>query len=195
MDLVCMEVNMFTIRRRVISGIAMSILLLGFAGVGAASTAATNPAGSSKQTLSLTEQVRFKLITLDYLSVFDNVGFTLEGTDTVVLTGSVTRPTLKPDAEAAVRIPGIAEVVNNIEVLPLSPTDDAIRMRAYRAIYSREGFEKYAFRALLPIRIIVKNGNITLEGMVGSRLDKTLAETAARSVPGAFSVTDNLRIG
>ena len=187
---------MFTGSRRFISAIAMSILLLGLTGTSVASTSGTNPAGSGKQPLSLTEQVRFKLITLNYLSVFDNVGFTLEGSDTVVLTGSVTRMTLKPDAEAAVRkVPGITEVVNNIEVLPLSSFDDTIRLQTYRAIYSREGFERYAIQALLPVRIIVKNGNVTLEGVVGSPLDKALAETAARSVPGAFSVTDNLTIG
>lgn len=92
------------------------------------------------------------------------------------------------------RIQGISNVVNNIELLPLSPLDNAIRLRAYRAIFSRPGFEKYAVQAVSPIRIIVKNGNITLEGVVGSQLDKTLAEMAARSVL-AFKVTNNLTIG
>lgn len=72
--------------------------------------------------------------------------------------------------------------------------DDSIRLMAYRAIFSRPGFEKYAIQAVKPIRIIVKNGNITLDGEVATQLDKTTAEMAARSVPFAFSVTDNLKI-
>jgi hyperosmotically inducible periplasmic protein len=192
-----MEVNMFTGRRRFYSVLAMSIMLLGVTAIGMASNAGkTNPAGSNKQPLSVTEQVRHKLGALDYLSVFDNLSFAITNSDTVILDGQVIRPTLKTDAEAAVRgVSGISKVVNNIEVMPLSPFDDSIRLRTYRAIYSRGGFERYALQAQLPIRIIVKNGNVTLEGMVGNRLDKTMAEMAARSVPGAFSVTDNLTIG
>ena len=72
--------------------------------------------------------------------------------------------------------------------------DDAIRLQTYRAIFSRPGFEKYAAQAVSPVRIIVKNGNITLEGFVGNQMDKTMAEMAARSVPSAFSVIDNLAI-
>ena len=133
---------------------------------------------------------------LPYFSVFDNLGFTIEDSNTVVLSGQVLRPVLKSEAEAAMRrIEGISNVVDNIEVLPVSPFDDAIRLSAYRAIFSKTGFEKYADQALPPIRIIVKNGNVTLEGIVGSQMDRTVAETAARSVPGVFSVTDNLTIG
>ena len=103
---------------------------------------------------------------------------------------------MKKDAEAVVRdVPGVKKVVNNIEVLPQSPYDDAIRLRTYRAIYSRDGFERYAIQANLPIRIIVKNGNVTLDGVVGTRLDKTIADMTAKSVPGVFSVTDNLKVG
>ena len=156
----------------------------------------TNPAGSNKRPLSLTDQVRHALVMLPFFGVFDNLGFTIEDSNTVVLTGQVVQPILKSDAEAAVRrLQGISKVVDNIEVLPASPFDDGIRLRTYRAIFLRPGFEKYADQAVSPIRIIVKNGNITLEGVIGSRLDRTLAEMAARSVPGAFSVTDNLTIG
>ena len=175
-------------------GIVLPIFLLGFAAISVASThKATNPAGSSKQPLSLTDQVRHELLMLPYFGVFDNLGFTIEDSSTAVLTGQVVRPILKSEAEAAVgRIQGISKVVDNIEVLPLSSFDDAIRVRTYRAIFSRPGFEKYANQANSPIRIIVKNGNITLDGFVGSQIDKTMAAMAARSVPGAFSVTDNL---
>jgi hyperosmotically inducible periplasmic protein len=177
-------------------GIMIPIFLLGFAEISVASTHnATDPAGSNKQASSLTDQVRHELVMLPYLGVFDDLSFTIDSSNVVVLTGQVVRPTLKSDAEAAViRIQGVSKVANNIEVLPLSFFDDAIRVRTYRAIFSRPGFERYADRAVSPIRIIVKNGNITLEGIVGSQMDKTVTEMAARSVPGAFSVTDNLTI-
>jgi hyperosmotically inducible protein len=175
----------------------LPILLLAFAATGMASTSTkTDPAVPGKQPLSLAGQVRHELLMLPYYGVFDNLGFTIDDSNTVVLTGSVLRPTLKSDAETAVRrIQGISKVVNNIEVLPLSPFDNAIRLRTYWSIFTRPGFEKYAIQARSPLRIIVKNGNITLEGVVGSQMDKTMAVMAARSVPGAFSVTDNLTIG
>jgi hyperosmotically inducible protein len=183
--------------RRLISLIAVSVLLSGLAGTaGAADAGGETHAGITGQSSSLAEQVRYKIVTLPFLSVFDNLHCTVMDSNTVVLTGQVVRPTMKKDAEAVARsVPGVKKVVNNIEVLPLSPVDDTIRLRTYRAIYLREGFEKYAIQALLPIRIIVKNGNITLEGMVSNQMDKTMAEMAAKSVPGAFSVTDNLTIG
>jgi hyperosmotically inducible periplasmic protein len=192
-----MEVNMVTVYGKQLRGIALQLFLLGFAAISVASTrTGTNPAGSNKQPLSLTDQVRHELVMLPYFGVFDDLSFTVKDSNTVVLTGQVVRPISKSDAEAAVRrVQGISKVVDNIEVLPLSSFDDAIRLQTYRAIFSRPGFEKYVNRAIPPIRIIVKNGNITLEGFVGSQMDKTMAEMAARSVPGAFSVTDNLTIG
>ena len=96
--------------------------------------------------------------------------------DTVVLLGYVTRPTLKSDAERVVsKIEGAGKVVNQIEVLPLSPSDDRIRTAAYRTIYSKPGLDLYAVRAVPPIHIIVKNGNITLTGIVATEADKNLA--------------------
>ena len=188
---------MVTAFKRVLSLITLSALLSGLAGIaGAADLGGKTVPGTTGQPSSLAEQVRYKLITLPFLSVFDNLHCTVMDSNTAVLTGQVVRPTLKKDAEAVARnVPGIKKVVNNIEVLPLSPFDETIRLQTYRAIYLRDGFEKYAIQALLPIRIIVKNGNITLEGMVGSQMDKTMAAMAAKSVPGAFSVTDKLTIG
>jgi hyperosmotically inducible periplasmic protein len=187
---------MFTGYVKRMLGIVLPIFLLGFAAISVASTHnAANPAGSNKQPLSLTDQVRHELVMLPYFGVFDNLGYSIEDSNTVVLTGQVVRPILKSDAEAVVRrIQGVSKVVDNIEVLPLSPFDDAIRLRTYRAIFSRPGFEKYADQAVSPLRIIVKNGNITLDGVVGNQMDKTIAAMAARSVFGAFSVTDNLTI-
>jgi hyperosmotically inducible periplasmic protein len=187
---------MLTRYRKWIVGRVLPIILLSFAAVGMASTHnGTNPAGSSKMPKSLTEQVRHELSMLPYLGVFDDLGFTIDNSNAVVLLGQVVRPTLKADAEAVVRrVQGVSKVVNNIEVLPLSSFDDGIRLRTYRAIYSRPGFEKYADQAIAPIKIIVKNGNVTLDGFIGSQMDKILAEMAAKSVLGAFSVTNNLMV-
>jgi len=143
----------------------------------------------------LVKEVRHELVMLPYYSLFDNLSFEIQGVDTVVLSGQVTRPTLKSDAENAVKqLESVGKVVNNIEVLPLSTMDDQIRIAAYRAIYSKPGLDRYALQAIPPIHIIVKSGHITLTGVVSTEMDKNLAEIAAKGVPGAFSVTNDLRI-
>ena len=143
----------------------------------------------------LAKEVRHELVMLPYYSVFDNLTFRIEGVDGVVLMGQVVKPTLKQDAENIVRgIEATGKVVNNIEVLPLSPNDDIIRRAAFRAIYSREGLDRYAMSAVPSIHIIVKNGNITVEGVAANQMDKDLAGIAAKQVSGAFSVTNNLRL-
>ncbi|HTX39890.1 MAG TPA: BON domain-containing protein, partial [Bryobacteraceae bacterium] len=92
------------------------------------------------------------------------------------------------------KIEGVTTVENQIEVLPLSPSDDRIRLAAYRAIYSKAPLQRYQLSAVPPIHIIVKNGNITLEGVVANEGDKNLAEIAAKGVHGAFKVDNNLRV-
>ena len=167
----------------------LTIFLFGLAGT----SIAANSAGKAA---SLAEEVAHRLNMLPYYGVFDNLGFTIKDQNTVVLTGQIINDIVKPDAEAAVRsIKGVGEVINEIEVLPLSRFDNYIRVATFRAIYSRSGFEKYAIRADPPIKIIVKNGNVTLTGFVLNDLEKTIARLAANSVPGVFSVTDNLEIG
>src|SRR6185503_7277723 len=111
----------------------------------------------------LEREVRHELVMLPYYGVFDNLAFRVEG-DTVELMGQVTRPTLKSDAENVVKdVEGVRSVRNNIEVLPLSPNDDRIRIRTYRAIFGTAGLDQYAMQAVPPIHIIVKNGNLSLE--------------------------------
>src|SRR5580704_735287 len=123
----------------------------------------------------LIKEVRHQLVMLPYYSVFDNLAYKVDG-DAVTLYGQVTRPTLKSDAEAAVKsIEGVTSVVNNIEVLPLSPMDDQLRRAVYRAIYGDSALSRYSIQAVPPIHIIVKNGNATLEGVVDSESDKNLA--------------------
>ena len=111
---------------------------------------------------------------LPYFDVFDNIAFKVEGYD-VTLSGQVTRPTLKTDAGRVVKtIEGVENVDNQIEVLPVSPNDDRLRLRLFRATYGYTALQRYALPAIKPIRIILKNGNVTLEGVVGSEADKNL---------------------
>ena len=139
-------------------------------------------------------QVRHELVTLPFYGVFDNLAFKVDG-GTVTLLGQVSRPTLKTDAERVVKsIEGVERVIDRIEVLPLSPYDDRIRLATYRAIYGHPALNRYVLRAVPPIHIIVKNGNVTLEGVVANEGDRNIADIQARSVPGVFSVTNNLRV-
>jgi hyperosmotically inducible periplasmic protein len=149
-----------------------------------------NPADTN-QTI---RKIRKELVTLPFYGVFDNLAFKYED-GVVTLYGQVARPTLKKDAERVVeKVAGVENVVNKIEVLPLSSFDDRIRLATYRAIYRQPGLDRLAFQSVPPVHIIVKNGNVTLEGVVNSKMDATLAYHAANSVPGVFSVKNNLRI-
>ena len=139
---------------------------------------------------------------LSYYGVFDDLAFRVDG-GVVTLFGAVTRPTLKTGAERVVkRIEGVDRVVNEvdrvvneIEVLPLSTMDDQIRLAEYRAIYGDPALStRYGHRAIPPIHIIVKNGNVTLEGVVANKADKDLVNLRANSVPNVFSVTNNLQV-
>jgi hyperosmotically inducible protein len=142
----------------------------------------------------LLKEVRHQLVMLPWYSVFDNLAYKVEG-DKVTLYGQVTRPTLKSDAEAAVKsIEGVSSVVNDIEVLPLSPMDDQLRRAVFRAIYADPGLSRYSVQAVPSIHIIVKNGNVTLEGVVDDETDKNLAGLRANGVPNVFSVKNNLVI-
>jgi hyperosmotically inducible periplasmic protein len=157
--------------------------------------AAREPESPSKARQSLEQRVRSGLLKLPYYGVFDHLAFQIDG-DRVTLIGDVTWPVLKTDAERAVkRVEGVAAVSNNIKVLPLSPNDDRIRLAAYRAIYGHSALAPYRLSPHPPIRIIVENGNITLKGIVATELDRTMAHMQANSVPGAFSVTNNLEVG
>jgi osmotically-inducible protein OsmY len=142
----------------------------------------------------LIREVRHQLVLLPYYSVFDNLSFKVEGSK-VILLGQVVRPTLKSDAGNVVKkIEGVSSVDNQIEVLPVSPNDDQIRRAVYRAIYGDPSFTRYGFQAVPSIHIIVKNGNVTLEGVVDNEADKNLAEVRAKGVSNVFSVTNNLRV-
>jgi hyperosmotically inducible protein len=164
-------------------------------------SAATQPQAEKKQRSEekthemLVKEVRHQLVMLPWYSVFDNLAYKVDG-DKVILYGQVTRPTLKSDAEAVVKsVEGVSSVVNNIEVLPPSPMDDQIRRAVYRAIYGDPALSRYSIQAVPSIHIIVKNGNVTLEGVVDNETDKNLANIRANGVPNVFSVKNNLVVG
>jgi len=141
------------------------------------------------------KEVRHELVMLPFYGVFDNLTYKVDPDGTVTLLGQVARPTLKSDAENVVkRIEGVEKVVNNIEVLPLSPNDDRIRRETYRSIYGNDVLSEYQLRAVPPIHIIVKNGHVTLEGVVARQMEKQVAGLQANSVHGVFSVTNNLQV-
>jgi hyperosmotically inducible protein len=149
---------------------------------------------SAKSQDRITREVRHELLMLPYFGVFDYIAFKVEGS-TVTLLGQVVRPSLKSDAENALKhIEGVEKVDNQIEVLPPSPMDDGLRIRLYREIYGYPALEKYALGVQKPIRIIVKNGRVTLEGVIDSEADKNLAGMRANTVPGIFQVTNNLQV-
>ncbi len=149
---------------------------------------------SPKSQERITREVRHELLMLPYFGVFDNIAYKVDDS-TVTLYGQVVRPVLKSDAENAVkRIEGVERVDNQIEVLPPSPADDRLRISLFRAIYQYPALERYALGVQKPIRIIVKNGHVTLEGVVDSEGDKNLAGIRANGVPGIFEVKNNLQV-
>jgi hyperosmotically inducible protein len=171
-------------------------LSLEFVSTGFAQTGQNEPMARSvsPDEARIQKEVRHELLMLPYFGVFDDIAFQVNG-DTVTLLGAVTRPTLKSDAENTIKhIEGVAHVVNRIDVLPPAPMDDQLRLALYRAIYGFPSLEKYALGVQKPIRIIVKGGHVTLDGVVDSEADKNAAGIRANSVPGIFSVTNNLHV-
>jgi hyperosmotically inducible protein len=142
----------------------------------------------------VSKEVRHELVMLPYYSVFDNLAYRVDGSK-VTLFGQVVRPTLKSDAGNVVKkIEGVTSVDNEIEVLPVSPNDDRLRLAVYRAVFSKPGLDRYSLGAVPPIHIIVKNGNVTLVGVVSNEMDKNLAGIAANGVSGVFKVTNDLQV-
>lgn len=144
----------------------------------------------------IAKEVRHELLMLPYYSLFDNLGYTVQGR-AVTLTGTLTsqHAVTRRDAESAVkRIEGVEKVVNDIQVLPPSPNDDRIRERTFEALTHTGGLSKYFWEAAPSIHIIVQGGRVTLDGFVMNEGDKNLAGIAANGVPGVFQVTNNLRV-
>jgi hyperosmotically inducible protein len=184
------------IRRNVLNAArTMVALALATLMVGAytASAATTQDQVVDQQRLS--KDVRHALVMLPWYGVFDNLEYTMNGSE-VVLSGQVVQPVTKYDAEKSVKhVEGVTHVVNNITVLPLSRFDDQIRRAEYRSIFSEPQLSRYSMGAVPSIHIIVSNGHVTLTGVVNNQMDYNIARIRALSIPGVFSVTNNLRIG
>lgn len=141
----------------------------------------------------IVREVRHELVTLPYYGVFDWLEYEVHN-GTVILRGQVVRPSTKSDAEKRVKdIDGVSRVENQIEVLPVSPNDDRLRVALYRAIYNfNSPLFRYATQSVPPIHLIVNRGHATLKGVVGNKGDAQLAYIRARGVPGLFSVKNEL---
>ncbi|HEY6371755.1 MAG TPA: BON domain-containing protein [Candidatus Sulfotelmatobacter sp.] len=155
-------------------------------------TAQDQPSAKSQE--RIVKEVRHELLMLPFFGVFDYIAFKVDGS-TVTLLGQVVKPVTKSDAQNSVkRIEGVEKVDNQIEVLPPSSMDDRLRQRLFHAIYQYSALQRYELGVQKPIRIIVKSGRVTLEGVVDSEADKNLAGIRANGVSGIFSVTNNLQV-
>ncbi|HLA09222.1 MAG TPA: BON domain-containing protein [Pyrinomonadaceae bacterium] len=176
-------------KKRRISSIVGATLLIGLLCM----TGFAQDRRSAPSRADLLQKIRKELVTLPWYGVFDNLAFRLDGS-TVTLYGQVVKPTTRSDAERRVeRLNGVSRVINQIRVLPLSSFDDDIRRRTYAEISRKGSLYRYFLGANPSIHIIVDRGHVTLEGVVANRADANLAYIAARSVPGVFSVKNNLR--
>jgi hyperosmotically inducible periplasmic protein len=166
------------------------IVTLGVSSAGAQK----NSRPPARFTQRVQKQITHEILMLPYYDEFDAIGFKIEGYN-VTLFGHVVHPTLKSDAEHAIKkIEGIERINNQIEVLPPSPMDDRLRVQLFRAIYGYGPLQRYGIGSNRPIHIIVDRGHVTLEGVVDSTGDKNLINIRANQVPGVFSVTNNLQV-
>jgi hyperosmotically inducible protein len=206
-----MENNAFNPRAGVrlgLLGLALTTLLAAQPGTGSPMT--------DEEVLRISRQIQKEVVTLSNYGLFDDIRFSIKGRE-VILWGSVSRPTLKSSVEQVTkRIEGVEKVTNQLEVQPLSRFDDEIRARVYVAIYGHPALERYnpnrgtpLFRSRIsvvtgitndppigfhPVHIIVKNGNVTLEGVMDSVGDRSIAELQANRVPNVFKVTNNIQV-
>jgi hyperosmotically inducible periplasmic protein len=143
----------------------------------------------------ISREVLHNLLMNPWYSVFDDLEYKVNPDSSVTLLGAVSNPSVKSDAVASVKkIEGVTKVDDQIKVLPPSSMDDQIRRAEYRAIFGSDGLSRYSMGAVPPIHIIVDSGHVTLTGFVDNAGDKTMAEMAAKGVPGVFSVTNNLQV-
>ena len=164
------------------------VLFLGILSTAQQASAQTNP--------RLVREIRNELVTLPYYGVFDWLTYSIQNDGTVVLSGDVVRPSTKSDAEGRVKeIDGVRRVVNQINVLPNSPSDDRLRLALYRTIYGYDSpLFRYATQSVPSIHIIVNRGRVTLRGVAANKGDANLAYIRARGVPGSFAVSNELTI-
>jgi len=173
----------------------IELFIVVLAATGAIMVAAPNVGGpSAAQAGALEKAIVDALLSLPHYGIFDNLAYEMKGND-VTLLGQVLLPITKQEAARRVsKAPGIGKVINNIEVLPLSPSDDAIRMSVYRKLFETSDLYRYALGAVPSIHIIVKGGHVTLEGLVSTKQDSQYAEMLVKQLPGIFSVKNNLKV-
>jgi hyperosmotically inducible periplasmic protein len=161
---------------------------------GAVQHSSTQTSTQEKSTSPVEREIHHQLLLLPYYSVFDNLEFSLSGSK-VILVGQVVRPTLKANAEAAVKsVEGVVTVDNRIEVLPVSAADDDLRTAIYRAVFEDDELKKYGVPTLPTLHILVKNGHVSLAGFVDSEGDKNLAATRTRGVANVGAVRNDLAV-
>lgn len=167
--------------------LAACLISAGLLGYGKAEI---NPPAQS----DIQSQVQKKLASLPYYTVFDSLGFRVDGTQ-VTITGQVVNPALPDEAKSAVMdIPGVTTVINEIQTLPPSSMDAGIRRAVFRAIYGDPVLQRYSEPVVPAIHIIVDNGTVTLNGVVATQSDKTEAYLRAMSVPGTFGINNDLLV-
>jgi len=172
-------------------------ILVGLMGFATGASAASVGTATVPDISAISNQVQHELAMLPWYGVFDHLEFQVNGSE-VILSGQVisAHATTRDDAGKFVKsIPGVTKVVNNIEVLPPSLFDDQIRRAEFRTVFSQADLGRYTMGAIPQVHIIVKNGHVSLEGVVMNEMDKNMAGIFANSVPGVFSVENNLRIG
>ncbi len=169
------------------------VAFLGTMALAASTFAAGTAAPPDKADLQAS--IRKAINNLSWYGVFDEIGFTVDDQGVVTLNGEVrTYPVHNAAISSVKNLAGVTKVVDKIEVLPLSPYDDNLRIRAYNAIFNYPALSRYVIRARSPIRIIVKYGNITLAGVVNREMDRELIYNRVNQLAGAFSVTNELKL-
>ncbi|MGE0129829.1 MAG: BON domain-containing protein [Blastocatellales bacterium] len=176
--------------------LAASLVIAATAMARASNTAPQTASQTSREQAYLVKEVRHELLLLPYYNVFDWLSYQVGPDGTVILSGEVVRPTLKSDAENVIKkIEGVQAVVNKIEVLPVSFSDAQIRRNIARAIFNFDSpLYRYGLQAVPSIHIIVKNGAVTLKGVVNSKADSDMANIKANSVPFVFHVENDLTV-
>ena len=172
---------------------SLNLFLAGVLAVGSAGMAfADSPSTTGDERIA--GKVRHELAMIPQVSVFDNLGYRVDG-GTVTLYGQVRNAAIKDEAQNSVKhLEGVERVNNQIEILPPSFNDDRIRRQVARAVFNDPRMTSYAIQPVAPIRIIVKNGHVDLEGIVRTQADKNDAFIRANGVPGVFSVQNNLQV-
>lgn len=172
------------------SFLILSIAILGFSYVNAEARSFSESDDVSNQRIE--RKVYSEILKLPFYGIFDIIRFQVDN-GTVTLSGKVINAINRKSAEKRIiRLAGVNNVVNNIEVLPLSRFDNSIRRRTLRTITSRGNLFRYFLGSNSAIKIIVDRGHVSLEGFVRTKGDSRLANLLANSVSGTFSVNNNL---